>query len=254
LGKYWEVRGRKEDQRLLKSVVAAIAKSPALRPFGKPLLHAVQYVLGLHQIEIVHFDQPERAASVKRIREIVTSRASQTMGVDEAYMIRASVLKTARVPGDIAEVGVFWGGTARVICEAKGDRLLHLFDTFEGLPEPDKIDSAFKRGEYACSLESVQEYLAGFPGVKFYKGLFPATVEPAKDRRFSFVHLDVDLYESTRGALEFFYPRMGPGAIILSHDYVVFPGVRAAFDEFFHDKPEPVVELTGNQCLVVKVI
>jgi hypothetical protein len=237
----------------MKTVVRKIATAPVFRPLGMPLLHAVQYTLGLHHIEIVHFDQPERAKDAARIREIVTSRQTQTMGVDEAYMIRAAVLRTAKVEGEIAEVGVFWGGTARVICEAKGNRPLHLFDTFEGLPQPGEADSAFHKGQYACSLENVRQYLSGFPEVSFHQGLFPATGEPVKDRKFSFVHLDVDLYESTLGALEFFYPRMDPGAILISHDYVAFPGVRAAFDGFFAQKPEPVVELTGNQCLIVKV-
>jgi len=175
------------------------------------------------------------------------------MGVDEAYMVRSAVIATAKIEGDIAEVGVFRGGTARVICEAKGDRQLHLFDTFEGLPEPGQTDSAFQKGQYACSLESVREYLNGFSNVHFYKGFFPATGAAVKDRRFSFLHLDVDLYDSTFQALEFFYPRMPPGAIVVSHDYVEFPGVRNAFDEFFEHRPEPVVELTGNQCLVTKI-
>lgn len=237
----------------IKRVVKLVATSSALRPCGGPLLHAVQYALSLHYREVVNFSQPERAKIAERIRAIVTSSPKQTMGVDEAYLIHSVVLATAKLEGDIAEVGVFWGGTARVICEAKGDRRLHLFDTFEGLPEPDEIDSAFQKGQYACSLESVRDYLSGFPRVQFYKGYFPATGEPVKDRSFSFVHLDVDLYTSTLQALEFFYPRMEPGAIIISHDYVEFPGVRKAFDEFFEHKSEPVVELSGNQCLVTKI-
>jgi hypothetical protein len=89
--------------------------------------------------------------------------------------------------------------------------------------------------------------------VQYYPGLFPATAEAVAACRFSFVHLDVDLYESTRAALEFFYPRMSSGGIILSHDYVIADGVRKAFDEFFAHKAETVLELTGNQCLVVKL-
>lgn len=237
----------------IKRIVKWVAMNPLLRPFGPPLLHATQYVLGLHHREVVNYHQPVRAQAAERIREIVTAWPTQTMGVDEAYLIRASVLGTAKIPGDIAEVGVFRGGTARVICEAKGDRLLHLFDTFEGLPQPDQIDSAFHKGQYACSLETVRAYLSSFSGVEFYKGYFPETAAPVESRTFSFVHLDVDLHESTSQALRFFYPRMNPGAILVSHDYVEFPGVRAAFDEFFTDKPEPVIEMSGNQCLIVKL-
>jgi O-methyltransferase len=240
-------------KKSVKRVVTRIATSSLLRPCGPPLLRAVQYTLSIHHREVVNLSQPQRAEAAARIREIVTAWSTQTVGVDEAYMIRSAILATAKIDGDIAEVGVFRGGTARVICETKGNRCLHLFDTFEGLPEPSEVDSAFRKGQYACSLETVRNYLGGFPDVQFYKGYFPATAKPVKDRCFSFVHLDVDLHESTLQALEFFYPRMDPGAIIISHDYVEFPGVRGAFDGFFEHKPEPVIELTGNQCLVVKV-
>lgn len=237
----------------IKRLVKWIATSPLLRPFGRPLLHATQYVLSLHYREVVNFSQPGRAGIAARVRSNVTAWTTQTMGVDEAYVIHAAVLATAKLRGDIAEVGVFRGGTAKVICQAKGERPLHLFDTFEGLPAPGEIDTAFQQGQYACSLENVREYLRGFPGVLFYKGYFPGTAGPVEDRRFSLVHLDVDLYTSTLQALEFFYPRMEPGGIIISHDYVEFAGVRNAFDEFFEHKPETVLELSGNQCVVTKL-
>jgi O-methyltransferase len=73
------------------------------------------------------------------------------------------------------------------------------------------------------------------------------------DDLFSFVHLDVDLYESTREALAFFYPRMSVGGMLISHDYVECAAVRQAFDDYFGEARQPVLELSGNQCLVVKV-
>jgi hypothetical protein len=94
--------------------------------------------------------------------------------------------------------------------------------------------------------------LQGYEGVSFYAGRFPETAGPVMERRFSFVNLDVDLYESTSAGLEFFYPRMVSGGMILSHDYSVLAGVRRAFDEFLADKPEGLVEMPTTQCLVVK--
>jgi hypothetical protein len=230
-----------------------IVNNALLRSLTKPLLRALQDVLARNHREVVYFGNPERAKAATRVREIVTGWETQSMTVPEAYTVRCAVLATAKVEGDIAEVGVFRGGSARVICEAKGDRALHLFDTFEGLPEPGSNDSAFRKGQYQCSLESVQSFLLGFPNLYFYKGYFPGTGGPIKDRSFSFVHLDVDLYKSTLEALQFFYPRMNLGALLISHDYVEFPGVRQAFEEFFDSKPETVIELIGNQCLVCKI-
>ena len=238
----------------LKGLLKRIATSGFVRPVGRPLLHAAQYVLSLHSREVVSFAQPARAQDAARVRQILTEWPTLTMGVDEAYMLRAAVLSTAKVGGDIAEVGVFRGASAKVICEAKGDRRLHLFDTFEGLPAPGDIDTAFREGQYASSLESVREYLKDYAQVALYKGRFPGTGASVTGLVFSFVHLDVDLYESTLAALEFFYPRLKAGGVIISHDYVEFAGVRKAFDEFFAQRVEPVIELSGNQCLVVKAL
>ncbi len=165
-----------------------------------------------------------------------------------------AVKRTEKVKGDIAEVGVYKGGSAKLICEAKGNKTLHLFDTFEGTPKVDEIDTPqFYKGQYAALLEDVKNYLKKYKNVYFYKGLFPATAEPVKDKKFSFVNLDVDTYRSTLDCLKFFYSRMNKGGIIISHDYISAPGVRKAFDEFFKDKPEPIIEMSGSQCLIVKV-
>ena len=172
----------------------------------------------------------------------------------EACQILSAVEATARIPGDLAELGVASGASARLIAKHAGERTLHLFDTFEGLPAPETGDSAkFAAGDFRNHLEDVRKYLAGL-NCRFYKGLFPATAAPVANLQFSFVHLDVDLYESTRAGLEFFYPRMSRGGIIISHDYLSADGVDRAVAEFFADKPEPVIEMVGGyQCLVVKL-
>lgn len=183
----------------------------------------------------------------------VASEADMLLVPDEAYQVLSCARQTAKVPGDIAEVGVYRGGSARLMCEVRGQRALHLFDTFEGLPATDKLDSRFSAGQYAASLESVKSYLAQFPNVHMYKGLFPSTSAPVADKRFSFVHLDVDLYQPTRDSLEFFYPRLSIGGMFLIHDYLWADGVRKAVDDFFCHRPEPVLELAGAYCGVVKL-
>lgn len=39
----------------------------------------------------------------------------------------------------------------------------------------------------------------------------------------------------------------------MSHDYISIPAVRKAFDDYFKDKPEPIIEMSGSQCLIVKL-
>ena len=173
---------------------------------------------------------------------------------EDAYLIYATVKKTEKIEGDIAEVGVYKGGSAKLMREATG-KPLHLFDTFEGLPDLHVKDNPkqFQKGNFFASLESVKRYLNNYPNIHFYKGLFPATAETIKGKKFSFVHLDVDIYESTLNCLTFFYPRMSRGGVIISHDRGV-DVVRKAFDEFFDDKPEIIIEpYMTSQNLVIKV-
>jgi hypothetical protein len=178
--------------------------------------------------------------------------------VRERYNLWRLVQETRLLPGDIAEVGVAGGGTARLICEVKGGKTLHLFDTFEGMPETDESkDGIFTKGDFSTvKLDRVKHYLKSYANVVFHPGFFPATAsELDAEARFSFVHLDADIYQSTLDSLKYFYPRLARGGVIVSHDYshVTAPGVKMAFDEFFKDKPEPVLELWDTQCAIVKM-
>ena len=167
----------------------------------------------------------------------------------KAVYIYIAAKNTQKVPGDVAEIGCYQGGSTKLIAEALGRRSFYVFDTFEGNPASTPPDGSTRwcKGDYGnASYESVKKYLRAYPNIHVYKGVFPATGGGAiEDKIFSFVHLHVDLYQSTKDCLEFFYPRMNAGAILISHDYVAHEGVRRAFDEFFSDKPEPLMEL-GN--------
>lgn len=172
----------------------------------------------------------------------------------EGYLVYGVARAQAGRPGDFAEVGVYRGASAKLICEAKGDKRLRLFDTFQGLPPQGEHDPGVHRdGQYAASLESVRQYLAGYPNVEFHQGVFPQSAAGVPDAQYAFAHFDVDLYEGTRGCLEYFYPRMISGGVMLSHDYGLLSGVEKAFQEFFADKPERIIELPTTQCMVIKL-
>jgi hypothetical protein len=178
--------------------------------------------------------------------------------LSERYNLWTCARRAAGNPGAFAELGVWRGGSARILCEAKGDAPLHLFDTFGGMPAVNPAtDGAFREGDFADShLAAVQAYLAGYPGVQFHAGFFPASAAAvaAENPVFQFVHLDVDLYQSTLDGLAFFYPRLARGGLLVAHDYgdPTVPGVKRAFDEFMRDKPEALAALPGTQVLLEK--
>ena len=71
---------------------------------------------------------------------------------------------------------------------------------------------------------------------------------------FCFVHIDVDILEPTRDSIEFFYPRMMPGGIMLFDDYgfTSCPGAKLAADVFFEGRPEKIGLLTTGQAIIIK--
>jgi O-methyltransferase len=219
------------------------------RIISTPFVYAIESKGGV----ILSYEDFERKKVIDLIRNI-KREAPMMLFDNEAYQIFMAVKRTEHIEGDLAEVGVYRGASAKLICKANGNKTLHLFDTFEGLPAVEAIDQPqFNKGQFASSFDDVKNYLKDHENVYFYKGLFPGTATPVEDKKFSFVHFDVDTYESTRSCLEFFYSRMNRGGIILSHDYISAAGVRRAFDEFFSDKLEPIIEMSGTQCLIVKL-
>ena len=107
----------------------------------------------------------KNADTLSLIRETRNQR-KWLLTSNEAFVLHSITSAQSKQAGAIAEVGVFEGGSARMICESKGDVPLHLFDTFAGLPAASEHDATVHRAKphlYACSMESVQSYLQPFP-------------------------------------------------------------------------------------------
>lgn len=180
------------------------------------------------------------------------------MSFQEIMNLYRFTLRTSRLPGDIAEVGTFKGGSAYVMALAnQNKRKMHLFDTFDGLPEVTENDAFLEKGTVRGSLGVAKKLLSSFEAVThFYVGMFPQTASEMPDTtRFSLVNLDMDTYASTKAGLEYFYPRMVRSGMIVSHDYfgIGTPGVKKAIDEFFEGKPEMIVDLWHLQVVIVKM-
>lgn len=211
----------------------------------------VSKILDIENGVIQFYNSSEDRRKAFRLIKKLRKEIETTLDNDEMYQIYSLTKRTSKIKGDITEVGVYKGSSAKMISLLKGNRTLHLFDTFEGLPGA-SIEKHYEKGDWYASFEEVKKNLRGEENIHFYKGIFPDTSEPIKNKKFSFIHLDVDLYKSTIDCLKFFYPRMSKGGIIISHDYPNSIGVTKAFEEFFKDKVEIPIEITTGQVLIVK--
>ncbi len=168
----------------------------------------------------------------------------------------ASLVMTSReirrnkVPGSIAEAGVYQGDFAKWINLLFPDRKLYLFDSFEGFQTEqvaDQRDNAAQTDEWIQMLKDtsvalVMDKMAYRSLVTVKKVFVPDTFKGIEDT-FAFVNLDMDLYQPTYDALVFFWPRLSRGGYIFVHDFGIYDGIEEAVKQFcmeFH---------TGYVCL-----
>ncbi|MEO6225483.1 MAG: TylF/MycF/NovP-related O-methyltransferase [Sphingomicrobium sp.] len=181
-------------------------------------------------------------------------RAGINFNTHRRFMLAQLLKLVAEVEGDTAECGVYLGASSWLICGV--GRKHHLFDSFEGLSEPDSADGThWKRGVLSAPEDAVLNNLAPFrEQLEFHRGWIPDRFADVADRKFAFVHVDVDLYQPTRDSVEFFYSRLSPGGILLCDDYActTCPGATKAIDEFLADKPEPMIALDAGGGFFIK--
>jgi len=144
-----------------------------------------------------------------------------------------------KVPGAVAELGVYKGNFAKYINALFPDRKFYLFDTFKGFDEKDvavETNHAFSTGDQDFSDTSVASVLAKMKHPNqcaVHQGWFPESLGGLEDT-FAFVSLDADLYKPIYDGLEYFYPRLNKGGYIFVHDYnnKGYEGAKSAVRDF----------------------
>ena len=139
--------------------------------------------------------------------------------------------------GDAAEIGVYRGHGAKLICELLPESTVYLFDTFTGFPREMltlPIDKHWTgRSFTSTSVDIAKQTLNGHDNHLIFPGTFPATADGLSPR-LRFVHIDCDVYLSTKAALEWCWPLLVPGGVVLDDDYgsESCKGAKQAVDEF----------------------
>ncbi len=188
------------------------------------------------------------------------------VSADRCHVLYSLAIQAAGLTGQWYECGVYRGGTAMLLAHVlrthqweawDADTRLHLFDTFEGMPETDPREDRHSKGDFAdSSADLVRRRLDAInPGlVDIHKGLIPETFAGLEAHRIAFAHIDVDIYRSVVDCCAFVYPRMTPGGFMVFDDYgfPTCPGARKAVDAFFADKPENPLVLPTGQAVVFK--
>ena len=155
---------------------------------------------------------------------------------------------------NIAECGVWKGQSAYIISSIfkkyNFRKSFDIFDSFEGgLSKKSIHDKNLNRvltskevqhesSLFSSTMDEVQKCLKEFNFIKLYPGWIPECFNDTKNREYSFVHLDVDLFEPTYDSLVYFWNKVVDGGVIVVDDYgsSQFPGATKAVDNFLISK------------------
>lgn len=184
----------------------------------------------------------------KRLLELGLS-SSKIRNLVDRYLSRnvflkrfAQEVRRKNLAGDVAEAGVFQGDFAAVINEYFPEKKLFLFDTFTGFDDRDiKLENGYEtdlsRGEHFknTSVELVLSKMKYPENCIIRQGHVPESLSGV-NCQFCFVNLDMDLFQPTLVALEWFWPKMVHHGVILVHDYFedtgTYPNLKKAVMQF----------------------
>ena len=163
------------------------------------------------------------------------------------------------VPGQMLEVGTWRGGTAGLIASRVPDRTLYVADTFAGVVKSSPWEHYQDGAHSDTSVEAVQAFLTGrlaLQNVVILEGIFPEQTGSAVEAvTFSFVHIDVDVFESARDVFDFAWPRLAVNGVIVFDDYgfrSACPGVTKLVDSFRGDCDKLVIDNLNGHAYVIK--
>lgn len=179
------------------------------------------------------------------------------------FELWALVEQTSKLEGSLIEIGVWKGGTGALIARQASlcgiDDPVYLCDTFTGVVKASDKDSTYKGGEHAdTTRQTVQTLLDDFrlDNVRILEGIFPdETSRFVEQERFKFCHIDVDVYQSANDIVEWIWPKMSIGGMIVYDDYgfVDCDGITEHVEEQRSSKDRLVLYNLNGHAVVVKI-
>jgi hypothetical protein len=221
---------------------------------------AYKFICGIYQAADVGRIHPARERSLRALSrsvDYIERNMPDALGFDSQRELIEYSLASVAVDGHYLEFGVFTGGTIRFIARRTGRRTIHGFDSFKGLPE---AWGGFNLGRGAFDLEG---RLPRVPkNVRLHRGYFEESLPPwLRDNpgQVAFIHLDCDLYSSTKTALSLIGPRITSGTVVLFDEYFNYANWEQhqfkAFQEFVQENDVKYLYLGfARQQVAVRIV
>ena len=170
-----------------------------------------------------------------------------------------------QLPGSFVECGVNLGFLSLAIMEYldwnSRDTQFFLFDTFCGLDESKVSEEEIRIGRlnesrefYSECFEQVKKNFRGFRNFTLVRGNVPSTLNDVDIEAVSYLSIDMNCAEPEIQAVEFFWPKLVSGGIVLIDDYAHrgFEPQKGAFDEFARAKEISILSLPTGQGMFIR--
>lgn len=163
--------------------------------------------------------------------------------------------------GDFVECGVYKGMHAMsnmVFMDFKSmsSRRYYLFDTYGGLDKEFSSEKEFKtyEGKYENTYEYIIDRFKDYPNAVIVKGAVPRSLETVPIKNVAYVAIDMNCAPPEKAALEFFWPKIVPGGIIVLDDYgnPGFEELKKDHDEFAKKVGTMILALPTGQGIIIK--
>lgn len=218
---------------LLRQEMADIARAEAQR-----VIDAMRGLDYDHYHSILH---ASHAAALRESAELVVRCMPNARAFYAPNDTLRHALSLAPSGGMALEFGVYSGSTLRIIAESrKGLGQIHGFDSFEGLPETWRTD--FPKGTFAT------DQLPTVEGAELVKGWFDQTLPAFLESHpgpVDFLHVDCDLYSSTKTVFDLVGPRLRPGSIVMFDEFFNYP----SWQQHEYKAWLEFLERTGLKCV-----
>lgn len=178
-----------------------------------------------------------KAKLLFKIRRIVRRIPTATSWYEHVLMAKTILQIPSSVKGVVIECGAFKGGSTAslsLVCSLTRRELI-IFDSFQGLPEPEKLDRehyypyinrkiSYSKGDYSGSLKEVKKNIEKYGCLdicKFVVGYFKDTA-PVFTKKFNgkiaFIFLDIDLKKSLETCIFYLWPLLQDCCFLFTHE------------------------------------
>lgn len=234
-------------RNLTKSILVPELKK-ALLPEVKKVLVIENKALKLELEKLLKFNIRLEAGrrALSTTVDYVESKMGGVISVNSRFKVHDKAIEHITIDGLILEFGVFQAQTLNYIAKQLPKCNIYGFDSFEGLPE-------YWRDGFDKSRFAVDELPKVEDNVKLIKGWFDETLPKfieTKKEKISYLHIDCDLYSSTKTIFELLGNQIVEGTVIVFDEYFNFPNWEndeyKAFQEFITKTKKEYKYLTYN--------